>query len=99
MKKRSIVLSNFCHILTILLIAFTSWAWVAAAPLITTTLAVGPNPSVYGGTLLATVSPAAATGTVTFSENGAQLGGPVPLSGGKAALLPSAPIAVGVQFD
>src|SRR5689334_7176866 len=53
----------------------------------TTTLQITPNPSVFGQpvTLVATVSPAAATGTVTLYDGVAVLG-VSKLSGGKVTL-------------
>jgi len=68
---------------------------VVTSPGTTTTLATTPNPSVFGEsvTLTATVSPAAATGTVEFFEGATSLG-TAPLSGGTASIATSA-FAVG----
>ncbi|MGH3933282.1 MAG: Ig-like domain repeat protein [Pseudonocardiaceae bacterium] len=61
-----------------------------AAPITTsTTLGVSPASPVTQGTavtLTATVTPASATGTVQFTDNGANLGAPAPVSGGIATL-------------
>ncbi|MBP7864540.1 MAG: Ig-like domain repeat protein [Acidobacteria bacterium] len=63
----------------------------AVNPLPTATVVTAaPNPSLFGQpvTITATVSAAAGTptGTVQFTADGANLGGPVPLSGGTASL-------------
>ena len=63
----------------------------------TTTLAVSPTGPVTAGTavtLTASVSPAAATGTVQFSDGGTAIGSPVAVSSGTATLTTSA-LAVG----
>jgi len=61
-----------------------------AAPITTsTTLSVSPASPVTQGTpvtLTATVTPSSATGTVQFTDNGANLGAPVTVSGGTATL-------------
>jgi hypothetical protein len=59
----------------------------AAAQNTTTTLAALPTSSTFGQSVsfTATVSPAAATGTVTFFDNGNQIGS-MPLSGGTASI-------------
>ena len=64
-----------------------------------TALTSSPNPSEYGEsvTLTATVSPAAATGTVTFYDDGAELGTGT-LSGGVAALAVST-LSVGTHAN
>jgi hypothetical protein len=56
----------------------------------TTSLNASPSPATYGQTvtLTATVTPSAATGTVTFKDGTVQLGQPA-LSGGKATLTTS----------
>ncbi|MGQ0777173.1 MAG: Ig-like domain repeat protein [Pseudonocardiales bacterium] len=54
-----------------------------------TTLGVSPASPVTQGTqvtLTATVTPSSATGNVQFTDNGANLGAPVPVSGGTATL-------------
>ena len=62
-----------------------------------TTMTLAPNPSVFGHSvaLTATVLPSTATGTVTFKDNGTQIGSPVTISGG-AAVLNYAAFALGV---
>src|SRR5262249_38704039 len=65
----------------------------------TTTLAVSPAGPVTVGdsvTLTATVAPAAAAGSVQFKDGTANLGAPVPVSGGTASLTTSA-LAVGTH--
>ncbi len=53
-----------------------------------TGISASVNPATYGGsvTFTAAVTPSAATGTVIFTDNGAQLGAPQPISGGQATL-------------
>ena len=64
----------------------------------TTTLAISPATVAYGTgfNLSAAVAPAAATGTVSFSENGAPLAGTT-VSGGKATAT-TAPLSVGTHM-
>jgi sugar lactone lactonase YvrE len=54
----------------------------------TTGVTADANPQTYGSnvTFTAAVTPSAATGTVTFYDNGTQLGAPQPISGGQATL-------------
>lgn len=70
-----------------------------AAPITTaTSLAVSPASPVTQGTpvtLTATVTPASATGTVQFKDGAGNLGSPVTVSGGTAALTTSALTAAG----
>jgi len=56
------------------------------------------NPSVFGQSvvLMATATPGSATGTVQFQDGAANLGAPVPLSGGQAAL-PATTLSVGTH--
>jgi hypothetical protein len=63
----------------------------------TTVLQVGPNPSIYGQpvTITATITPTGASGTVTFSLDGA-VQPPVTISGGTAVLTTSK-LAVGTR--
>jgi hypothetical protein len=53
-----------------------SWTFTVNKTATTTTLGSSLNPSTYGAsvTFTATVSPSAATGTVTFKDNGTQIG-------------------------
>jgi len=62
-----------------------SWTFTVNKTATTTTLASSLNPSTYGAsvTFTVTVSPSAATGTVTFKDNGTQIGTGT-LSGGVA---------------
>jgi trimeric autotransporter adhesin len=59
---------------------------VLTGPASTTTVASSANPSVYGNavTFTAAVTPASATGTITF-QDGASVLGTAPVSGGQAA--------------
>jgi hypothetical protein len=71
--------------LLVLVFIFASFTQLVAGTNTTTTLASSLNPSTYGAavTFTATVSPAAATGTVTFKKGTTTLGTGT-LSGGKA---------------
>ena len=63
----------------------------------TITLSSNNNPSVYGQsvTFTATVSPSAASGTVQFQIDGANFGGAVTLSGGKATSGATTSLSIG----
>jgi hypothetical protein len=62
-----------------------------------TSLLLAPNPSVYGQsvTLTATVAPGTAQGTVTFKDNGVQIGSPVLLDFTNTAKLVTSALATG----
>jgi hypothetical protein len=61
----------------------------------TTTVSTSGTPSIYGDavTFTASVNPSTATGSVQFQDNGVNLGAPVAVSGGQAALVAGALVA------
>src|SRR5580693_5992424 len=83
LARSTMMLKGMCSLAVLLLFVLALAASAHAATATTTTLAASPTSAPVGSsvTLTATVSPAAATGTITF-KNGSTTLGTCTLSGG-----------------